>query len=256
MRFTYSKEHLAFIKKAFKKMSVKDLTSAFNAKFNLDKTEQQIRSAIKNNKFTCGRKQGELTKGKYRDYTDEQAKFIKAGYKKWDIAELTERFNAKFGTSKTFSQIRCFTRNHGITSGRTGFFQKGHVPFNAGTKGVMKSNSGTFKKGNIPVNHKPVGSERVNVEGYIEIKIAEPNVWSLKQRVIYEKEHGPIPEGHNVRFRDANRLNCSIDNLFLVNNSENAFLNQRYKLNDQPEEFKDTYILLARIDAKSKSLDA
>ncbi|WP_258005496.1 HNH endonuclease signature motif containing protein [Vibrio diazotrophicus] len=256
MRFIYSESHLAFIEKAFKKMSVKDLTVAFNAKFNLDKTEQQIRSVIKNNKFTCGRKQGELTKGKYRDYTDEQAEFIKAGYKKWDIAELTERFNEKFEASKTFSQIRCFTRNHNVKSGRTGQFPKGNVPFNAGTKGIMKPNSGSFKKGNIPVNHKPVGSERVNVEGYIEIKILEPNVWDLKQRVVYEKEHGPIPDGHNVRFRDNNRLNCSPDNLFLVNGLENVFLNRRYKLTDQPMELKDTFILLARIDAKTKSLDA
>lgn len=255
MRFIYSESHLAFIEKSFKKMIVNDLTAAFNAKFNLDKTEQQIRYAIKNNKFTCGRKQGELTKGKYRNYTDEQAEFIKSGYKKWDISELTERFNARFVASKTFSQIRCFTRNHNVKSGRTGQFERGQLPHNAGTKGLMKPNKTSFKKGNIPANHREVGSERVNVDGYIEVKVAEPNVWSLKQRVVYENEHGPIPDDHNVRFRDNNRINCSPGNLFLVNGLENVFLNRRYKLTDQPMELKDTFILLARIDAKTKSLD-
>lgn len=254
MRFIYSESHLAFIEKSFKKMSVNDLTAAFNAKFNLDKTEQQIRYAIKNNKFTCGRKQGELTKGKYRNYTDEQAEFIKSGYKKWDISELTERFNARFGASKTFSQIRCFARNHNVKSGRTGQFERGQLPHNAGTKGLMKPNKTSFKKGNIPANHREVGSERVSVDGYIEVKVAEPNVWNLKQRLIYEKEIGPIPDNYNVRFLDGDRQNFEPSNLILVSNYENAILNRRYQLNQQPVEFRETLVIMAKIDAKENSL--
>jgi len=33
-----------------------------------------------------------------------------------------------------------------------GDFKKGHIPWNKGTKGLMKPNSGSFKKGNIPWN--------------------------------------------------------------------------------------------------------
>ena len=32
-----------------------------------------------------------------------------------------------------------------------------------------------FKKGHIPANYRPVGSERVNADGYIEVKVADPN---------------------------------------------------------------------------------
>lgn len=31
-------------------------------------------------------------------------------------------------------------------------YQKGHIPWNRGTKGVMKANSGCFKKGYTPWN--------------------------------------------------------------------------------------------------------
>ncbi len=254
MRFIYSAEHLDFIREGYKQTGIPELTAAFNLAFGLDKTQQQIKAVIKNNRFTCGRKQGRLTKGRYRSYTPEQAEFIKQGYQKWSLEELTKQFNAHFGADKTESQIRCFTRNHGIKSGRTGHFEKGQASWNTGTKGVMKPNSGSFQKGSRPVNHRPVGSERVNVEGYIEIKTAEPNVWDLKQRVVYEREHGPIPEGHNVRFRDGDRLNCEPDNLVLVDNRENALLNQRYKMNHQPLEHRDTLVLLARLDVKAARL--
>ncbi|OCH31840.1 hypothetical protein A6D98_09830 [Aliivibrio fischeri] len=187
-------------------------------------------------------------------YTQEQAEFIETGYKKWALPELTTRFNHKFGTTKTTSQLRSFTKNHKIKSGRTGCFTKGQKPHNAGTKGLMKANSGSFKKGNKPHNHKPVGSERVNVEGYVEIKTKEPNIWELKHRVNYQQAHGEIPLGHNVRFKDGDRENCDPENLFLVDNHENVLLNQRYKLNHQPTEIKDTLVLLARIDVKTARL--
>lgn len=193
-------------------------------------------------------------KPKYLSFTQEQADFIKMGYKKWTISELTTQLNATFSSDKTENQIRSFTRNHKIKSGRTGYFSKGQKPHNAGTKGLMKPNSGSFKKGARPYNHKQVGSERVNVEGYIEVKTAEPNVWGLKQRIVYQEQHGEIPHGHNVRFRDGDRQNCEPENLLLVDNHENALLNQRYKLNHQPLELRDTLVLLARIDVRTARL--
>ena len=254
MRFMYSAQHLDFIRDGFKRMSVPELTSSFNQVFGLNKTPQQINAAIKNNRFTCGRKQGQLTKGRYRTYTSEQADFIKSGYQKWSLEELTNKFNARFSADKTESQIRSFTRNHGIKSGRSGHFEKGQISWNAGTKGVMKPNSECFQKGDRPVNHRPVGSERVNVEGYIEIKTLEPNVWELKHRVVYEREHGPIADGYNVRFRNGDRLDCEPGNLILVDTRENALLNQRYKMNHQPLEQRDTLVLLARLDVKAARL--
>lgn len=109
-----------------------------------------------------------------------------------------------------------------------GMFKKGCAPPNKGKKWSeymskeMQENSRktTFKKGNIPPNHRQVGSERITRDGYIEIKIQEPNVFKFKHRVIWEEHNGTIPKGHNIQFRDKNPLNCTIENLYMISRSK------------------------------------
>ena len=99
-------------------------------------------------------------------------------------------------------------------------FKKGSVPPNKGKKMspevYEKVKETMFKKGNSPVNHREVGSERINVDGYIEIKVAEPNRWKLKHRIIWEQVNGKIPKGYNVQFKNHNRQDCRIENLYLI----------------------------------------
>jgi hypothetical protein len=94
---------------------------------------------------------------------------------------------------------------------------------------VAKTAKTQFKKGNKPYNWKPVGSERINIEGYVEVKIAEPRKWELKHRVVWKQINGEFPEGAIVKFKDGNRQNCDIDNLLLTNRlslcKENSFYN-------------------------------
>ena len=103
-------------------------------------------------------------------------------------------------------------------------FTKGHHPSNKGKKMPPEVYSKVartmFKKGQTPVNHRDVGSERVNVDGYIEIKVAEPNRWRLKHRVIWEQVNGAIPRGHNVQFKNHNPLDCRIENIYLISRED------------------------------------
>jgi hypothetical protein len=103
-------------------------------------------------------------------------------------------------------------------------FPKGNIPANKGKKmspeQYAKCAGTMFKKGHICRNHRVVGSERVNVDGYIEIKVAEPNKWMLKHRVIWEQVYGKIPKGHNVQFKNHNPLDCRIENLYLISREE------------------------------------
>ena len=103
-------------------------------------------------------------------------------------------------------------------------FKKGSVPANKGKKMPAelyeKCAPTMFKPGQTPINHRPVGSERVNVDGYVEIKVAEPSKWALKHRVVWEAANGPVPKGFNIQFRDGNRLNVSIGNLYIISRSE------------------------------------
>ncbi|WP_018692499.1 HNH endonuclease signature motif containing protein [Algicola sagamiensis] len=182
-------------------------------------------------------------------YTQEQLDFLQKEYRKLCVDELTIKFNAQFGLDKTDAQIRSTLKNHKIRSGRTGRFMTGHQPWVAGKKGLLKANSGTFQKGNIPKNKKPVGSERVSVDGYREVKVAEPNHWDLKHRVVWRQHHGDISSRDLVRFKDGDRLNCDIENLFLVSHCENAYL-YHHNYNAHPLQTKETVILLAKMDAK------
>ena len=103
-------------------------------------------------------------------------------------------------------------------------FQKGSVPLNKGKKVspevYSKIQPTMFKKGRTPVNHRDVGAERVNVNGYIEIKVSEPNTWRLKHRVMWEQVNGAIPNGYNVQFKNHNPLDCRIENLYLISKAE------------------------------------
>lgn len=104
-----------------------------------------------------------------------------------------------------------------------GYFPKGHVPANKGKKwqeymsedSRKKAQRTQFKKGHTPNNHKPVGYERKTRDGYIEVKVAEPNVFKGKNRIVWEQHYGPIPEGMHVSFKDGNKENFDIDNLML-----------------------------------------
>ena len=99
-------------------------------------------------------------------------------------------------------------------------FQKGSIPLNKGKKVspevYSKIQPTMFKKGRTPVNHRDVGAERVNVYGYIEIKVSEPNTWRLKHRVMWEQVNGTIPLGYNVQFKNHNPQDCRIENLYLI----------------------------------------
>lgn len=107
-------------------------------------------------------------------------------------------------------------------------FKKGHVPPNKGKKWdeyLSKekqelSRRTCFKKGDVPKNHKPLGYERVTVDGYREIKVAEPNVFIGKHRLLYEQHYGPIPEGMNIVFIDGNKENITIENLRMESKAE------------------------------------
>ena len=63
-----------------------------------------------------------------------------------------------------------------------------------------KARQTMFRKGNIPANHKPIGYERINVDGYVEVKVAEPNKFRLKHRIVWEEKFRDYSTGYNVQF--------------------------------------------------------
>lgn len=162
----------------------------------------------------------------------EYEEFMKAYIPGHQECEIRAAFYEKFGITLSEAQIGNYKTSRGIKSGtHGGRFQKGLVPANKGKKMspevYERCKATMFKKGQLPHNHRPVGSERVNVDGYVEIKVAEPNKWMLKQRYIYEKHYNvKLTTQDNIIFLDGDRMNFEIDNLFRLSKAELARYNQ------------------------------
>ena len=121
----------------------------------------------------------------------------------------------------------------------------------------MGSNATSFKKGNRPHNHKPLWSERVGKDGYIEMSVPERNPYTgfptrfkHKHLWIWEQANGLKPKGTAVIFKDGDNRNLAIDNLLLVTRAELLTMNLHgYK--DQPDELKPSVLALAKVEAKA-----
>ena len=191
-----------------------------------------------------------MAKGVPNNYTQEQLAFLSTN-REMPRRELTEKFNAKFGTDYNKEIIRTLCKRKGWYTGRDGKFGKDSQPWNKGTVGVMKANAGTWSKGNSPDwNRRPLGYERTHVDGYLMVKVSEPNEFKLKHVVIWEAENGPVPQSHVVRFKDGNKLNFDLENLICIPRGANVRLNKQYKHSEADAQLKPILVTMAQIDQK------
>jgi hypothetical protein len=117
------------------------------------------------------------------------------------------------------------------------------------TKGNMAKTQ--FTKGQIPHNTKADGSITVrNCKGRpYKYKRMAKGVWRELHRLIWEQANGPIPKGFNVQFRDKNSLNCSLDNLYLIDRRNQMKENT---IHNYPIELKKTIHVLSKLKRKIK----
>lgn len=184
-------------------------------------------------------------------FSEEMLAWIRSVVKGTSDVELTDMINERYNLNLKISQIRTMKKNHKIRSGRNTKFKKGCASWNKGKKIPMDRITEAFKKtqfksGNLPHNTLPVGSERLTKDGYIEVKIAMPNVWKGKQIIIWEEHNGPVPDGYVIVFADQNKLNLSIDNLICISRSELVRMNKQGLFSTNPE-VTNTGVLIARI---------
>lgn len=188
-----------------------------------------------------------------KKWTEEEKEYLKSIVFGRSHDEILKLMNEKFEYEFTKEQIKGVIARNKLKTGRTGYFEKGIIPWNKGTKGVCKANKTTFKKGNKSWNYKPVGSERINSEGYTDVKIADPNKWKLKHHILWEKEVGPIPEGYVLVFADRNKQNIKIENLLLVNKKQILTMNANNLISEEAEVTKAGLNLAKLINKISES---
>lgn len=198
-------------------------------------------------------------KGRAIQYSDTELAFIE---QRRDIprSELHAEFVKKFQRHDlSQANLTALCKRNGWLTGRTGRFENGIPPANKGKKMPFHPNSARtqFKKGNLPHNTKYLGHERVSTDGYIEISIDEINThtgfnrrYVLKHVYLWEKEHGPIPQGHALKCLDGNRSNTDPSNWSIIPRSMLPRLNGRFGrgYDAAPKALKPTIMAISKLE--------
>lgn len=174
-----------------------------------------------------------------RKYTPEHISFLAENIAGCHFTDLTEKFNRRFSFNLTVAALISLAARYGLHNGidcgmNKGYeptqFKKGHIPANKSKKGKCANGCEKtwFGKGHRPWNYRPVGTERVNADGYVDVKVADPNKWRMKHVLIWEAVHGPVPKGHTIIFADGNKCHVELGNLILVTRGQLARLNQNH----------------------------
>lgn len=160
-------------------------------------------------------------------YTEEEHAFMKEYVSGHTLKEIQEEFIKRFGWEITTKQIRGYLGNHNLNTGM-----------------------GKFKSGQSSYKRQPIGSESVDCNGLIKVKVENPSKWRYKHNVVWEKHNGTIPSGCVIIFLDGNDRNFDINNLECVTRAENLYLN-RHAMRFQDPELTKTAINIARLQCKA-----
>lgn len=230
--------------------SYKKLSYAEIAKL-LGKTVEQVRNAASRYKITVSRtwpdEEIQILRDLYPDtptqqIADQLGKGMTAVYRMANSMGLkkSDAFKASDASGR-------MTKENRIRRGLEYRFPKGHVPANKGlrrpgyARGRMAQTQ--FKKGGrtgAAVDlYKPIGTERVTKDGYLQLKVNDDlpihKRWEMVHRIVWVEHNGPIPKGHNIIFKDGNKLNFEIENLECVSRADWI---KRHTLHNYPEPLK------------------
>lgn len=131
---------------------------------------------------------------KRRGYTRKQIDYVEKIAEGKLTKEITENFNSKFNDNRSVRAIGALMFRNNIKSNAL------HRP-------------SSFNKGENGNNIRVIGSEHIR-DGQLWVKIKQPNVWQSKHRYLWEKEYGDIKEGYDIIFKDGDKNNFNLDNLF------------------------------------------
>ncbi len=251
MAHKYTLEQQAFFRETASGHSYKEIQTLFMDRFGINLTESAVKSYMANHK---------LKTGTHRKYGREHIHWLRDNIQGIRFKELTSMFNERFGFNISAAALISFCDRFGLHNGiesrfNTGHeptqFKKGHVPANKGKKGISYAGSEAtqFKKGHIPQTWKPVGTETVRSDGYTWVKVAEPNKWREKHRMMWEAVNGPVPVGYAVIFADGNKQNVMLENLMLITRAQLVRLNQKNLIGNSAD-LTRTGILVADIMTK------
>ena len=129
------------------------------------------------------------------------------------IDSVRRAVNERFGLSLEYQQVK-------------GIFFRFHLPYKRNVRHNV-----------IMTDRVPIGSIRKHGD-YWMIKVRDGKLndnWQFLHHHIWEKEHGPLPEGYRLMFRDMNPDNVILDNLVMVSIKDAGVAAMKYGLTNDPE---------------------
>jgi len=114
-------------------------------------------------------------------------------------------------------------RGNSFAVGHTPWNKGKHCPHLDGNQYAVGNgpNRTSFKPGQPSTRKLPVGAEQPRTRSRSGrtrwwVKVAEPNIWRLRAKIVWESAHGPIPRGMLVHHINGNQEDDAIVNLVLV----------------------------------------
>ena len=172
-------------------------------------------------------------------------------------SDLIQMIKRDLGMEVTPVTMRNLKHKYKLRSGVNCTFKKGHVPANKGQKMSAEQyemcKATMFKKGQKPKTERPLGSEYIDKDTYVHIKVRDDigsgrfQKWRPKHHLLWmEYNKKEIPPGHVVIFADGNKRNYDPDNLVLISQRESLYLNQ-HNLRYNDCELTKTGVLIAKV---------
>lgn len=255
-RIAWTPAQLIFIKRR-QNLERRALHAEFVARFGPGIPLSAIASLCKRNGWLTGPRLGRL-KGRLRIYSAEQIAFIRR-HRTMPRRQLHKEFVRRFERPDLlFPSFMTLCKRVGAFTGRTGRFEKGSVPANKGKSMPYNANIARtqFKKGSrrgkAKELYKPIGSERLSKDGYLERKIHDGlplwSRWRAVHLLNWESLNGPIPKGMALKCKGG-RLNTDPSNWELVSRGVLPRLNGIHGrgYDDAPPELKPTILAVAKL---------
>lgn len=163
-------------------------------------------------------------------YTKEFEDFVKQNVGKYTKEELRLLLEDKFGVNLSSDALRRYLNRHKI-------------------EGKYLD----YKKDKIHIHKCPVGSERITNDG-VFIKIAQPDVWRRKSRVMYEKYHNcKLKDNEYIVFLNWDNNDFSKENLKKSTKNEIAYLRNCRIFSNNPK-LTELGLLSAKLMIKTKGV--
>ncbi len=261
----YTEAEMAWLE-ANRMMVISDYHIAFVARFNRDDiTALHLHSLRKRKGWKVGR-DGSRYKGRRLKYSDAEISWLRENCA-LPIADYHAGFQAAFGRTDTSAgKLRSLRKRKGWKTGRDGRFVPGQACLTKGKKlGPAHPNAKAtqFKPGQTPANRQPIGHERLNGDGYVEIKVAQTNPWTghktryaHKHRHLWEQANGPLPTGMALKCLDGDKANTDPANWEAVQRGLLPRLNGKSGRNYDAADpaVKPTIMAIAKLEHKVREL--